>query len=580
MEDANCFWRRISLSAILLILQQSSLLIDDGSLYVSALSLPSTSSISSRRITNKEVTFQQEPDMEAYSNGFQSVTQELSHMNTVVESLPDDLVGTYYRSGPAMFTAGSIPPQGYSAVNPKEKPVADDDVAVNNPGNDYPLPMYRHHLQPGLNKKRRNTSNTRSVFWGKRLLTMWEGGLPHKIDALSLSTTGKSQLGGVLPEDAPFSGKAAYDANLDRMLFYSNVQDSGSSELRVFEFDNKFKLVGNKDEQQSHKLEGLALLNDFAVTKNYSIFVKPPVETNMFPFMMSKDPSKSAKLDQNGQSSLYIVPRTGVGSPLKSVPIPVDNEASDVDLHFCNAYEEGKFIVFDAIRSNVSEKRKSFSVWPWASSLGDYSNCVSKKSLWRYRYNLTTDTVEKELLCDTDCNFGVINPEYSAKKHRYIYANVGGLGKDVAPPQGIAKLDCESKTIEQWIPEPHEFSGEPMFARKNNVEGTDVNEDEGYILSILFNGKKNESEMIVLNAQDVKSGPIARIPLGIGIPHGLFGCFVSDEMASWSADELERRAKLAEKMEKKGNRWNEVKSDFSGLGLRLDDFDEVFGDLL
>ena len=514
MKDANWFWRRISLSAILLILQQSSLLIDDGSLYVSALSLPSTSSISSRRITNKEVTFQQEPDMEAYSKGFQSVTQELSHMNTVVESLPDDLVGTYYRSGPAMFTAGSIPPQGYSAVNPKEKPVADgvdpermvrhpfdgdgaivavtfhpgnetcaasatvryrfvktiafenerkkgkklysgmdstrldDDVAVNNPGNDYPLPMYRHHLQPGLNKKRRNTSNTRSVFWGKRLLTMWEGGLPHKIDALSLSTTGKSQLGGVLPEDAPFSGKAAYDANLDRMLFYSNVQDSGSSELRVFEFDNKFKLVGNKDEQQSHKLEGLALLNDFAVTKNYSIFVKPPVETNMFPFMMSKDPSKSAKLDQNGQSSLYIVPRTGVGSPLKSVPIPVDNEASDVDLHFCNAYEEGEFIVFDAIRSNVSEKRKSFSVWPWASSLGDYSNCVSKKSLWRYRYNLTTGTVEKELLCDTDCNFGVINPEYSAKKHRYIYANVGGLGKDVAPPQGIAKLDCESKTIE------------------------------------------------------------------------------------------------------------------------------------
>jgi hypothetical protein len=33
-------------------------------------------------------------------------------------------------------------------------------------------------------------------------------------------------------------------------------------------------------------------------------------------------------------------------------------------------------------------------------------------------------------------------------------------------------------------------------------------------------------------------------------------------------------------MESRGNMWNEVKSDFSGLGLRLDDFEEYFGDLL
>lgn len=39
-------------------------------------------------------------------------------------------------------------------------------------GNDFPLPMYRHHLQPGLNKKRKNTSSTRSIYWGKRLLSL------------------------------------------------------------------------------------------------------------------------------------------------------------------------------------------------------------------------------------------------------------------------------------------------------------------------------------------------------------------------------------------------------------------------
>jgi hypothetical protein len=33
-------------------------------------------------------------------------------------------------------------------------------------------------------------------------------------------------------------------------------------------------------------------------------------------------------------------------------------------------------------------------------------------------------------------------------------------------------------------------------------------------------------------------------------------------------------------MESRGDMWNEVKSDFSGLGLRLDYFEVYFGDLL
>jgi len=45
-------------------------------------------------------------------------------------------------------------------------------------------------------------------------------------------------------------------------------------------------------------------------------------------------------------------------------------------------------------------------------------------------------------------------------------------------------------------------------------------------------------------------------------------------------EEIDRRARLADKMEGRGNMWNEVKSDFSGLGLRLDDWEDYFGDVL
>jgi all-trans-8'-apo-beta-carotenal 15,15'-oxygenase len=151
------------------------------------------------------------------------------------------------------------------------------------------------------------------------------------------------------------------------------------------------------------------------------------------------------------------------------------------------------------------------------------------------------------------------------------------LGTEVAPPQGIAKFDLEQKETQVWMPKEYEFCGEPMFAARKNAS---PEEDDGYILSVLYNGKSEESEMVILCANAIADGPIARLPLGMRVPHGLYGCFTNAEEAKWSTEEIERRAKLADKMESRGNNWNEVKSDFSGLGLRLDDFEEYFGDIL
>jgi all-trans-8'-apo-beta-carotenal 15,15'-oxygenase len=125
-----------------------------------------------------------------------------------------------------------------------------------------------------------------------------------------------------------------------------------------------------------------------------------------------------------------------------------------------------------------------------------------------------------------------------------------------------------------WIPESYEFCSEPIFAPSTNPELKE--EDDGYLLSTLWNGKTVESELIILSAKDMSLQ--ARVPLGIAIPHGLYGFFSVGD--NFTAEEIDRRVKLAEKMESRGNMWNEVKSDFSGLGLRLDDLEEYFGDIM
>eukprot|EP00560_Eucampia_antarctica_P009424 CAMPEP_0197828218 /NCGR_PEP_ID=MMETSP1437-20131217/4850_1 /TAXON_ID=49252 ORGANISM="Eucampia antarctica, Strain CCMP1452" /NCGR_SAMPLE_ID=MMETSP1437 /ASSEMBLY_ACC=CAM_ASM_001096 /LENGTH=674 /DNA_ID=CAMNT_0043429383 /DNA_START=188 /DNA_END=2212 /DNA_ORIENTATION=- len=590
------------------------------------------------------------PDMKAYASGYSSAKELPFSICTASEgSVPADLVGTYYRSGPAMFSAGSLMPPKASIVQPKKPPTADGedesrmvlhpfdgDGAVlgvtfrgdgtatarfryvrtnaftnerrkgmrlytgmdntrqqtNDIGqsNDFPLPMYRHHFQSGLNKKRKNTSNTRIIYWSKKLLTLWEGGLPYKLDALALSTEGRSQLGGVLLESSPFGSKAVYDPKKECILLYSNRQETGKSQLTLYEFNSKFRLVPEGGGQTENELPGFAILSDFTATSNYAIFVQPPVSVNSMQYIMSKDPGKAVKV-QNGAALLHMIPRVSskIGGGMKTVSIPFDG-ISDSELQFCNAFERdgGNTVVFDAIRSdgtNVSGKKLK---WPWAQTVEEFADTCSKKSLWRYTIDVKNGgSVSKECLSDLQTSFAVINPEFSMQPHKFIYTAIGGMSTDVAPPQGIAKFDVSddtantNKDVDMWLPEEYEFCGEPMFApRKTEGDSENKKEDDGYIISILYNGKNKESEVIVFNAESISSGPITRIPLGTSIPHGLHGCFTAAEEACWTEDEIGRRAKLSDKMESRGNMWNEVKSDFSGLGLRLDDFEEYFGDIL
>jgi len=579
------------------------------------------------------------PDMEAYSSGYSTVFDELPCKECAPSegNIPPDLIGSYFRCGPAMFSAGSIVPPKASIVQPKSPPVPDGqdpDRMVKHPfegdgavlgvtftgnatavarfryvrtnaytnerrkgqrlykamdstralgptagagiGNDMPLPLYRHHLQPGLNKQRKNTSNTRAVYWAKRLITMWEGGLPYKLDALALSTEGRSQLGGVLKEPEPLGGKAVFDSKKDRMLFYGNKQDAKASQLTIYEFNSKFRLVPEEGGKVVTELPGFALLLDFGATENYSVFVQPPVTASGVQFLLSKEPGKTLSVE-SGASLLHLIPRVGSGKTAKMLSIPFDGVV-DADLEFVNAFEEDGKVIFDAIRSDGKTAKATKPVsYPWASSLDEFAQSTSKKSLMRYTVDIRSGSVSKEVMTDLQCFFGTVNPAVSAQKHRYVYAAVGGLGTDVAPPQGIAIFDCDMKQTEVWMPKDYEFCGEPMFAARKNAS---LEEDDGYILSVLYNGKSKESELVILRANAVANGPIARVPLGMRVPHGLYGCFTNSEEANWSAEEIERRAKLADKMESRGNMWNEVKSDFSGLGLRLDDFEEYFGDIL
>ena len=581
-----------------------------------------------------------EPDMSAYASAYTTVFQELPYQECIptVGTIPSDLQGSYFRVGPAMFSAGSIVPPRTSIVQPKQPPVpdgTDPERMVRHPfegdgailgvtfspsenkaiaryrfirtagftneckkgrrvytamdstrqqggigglANDLPLPLMRHHLQPGLNKNRKNTSNTRSVFWGNRLLTLFEGSQPFKLDALALSTEGRSRLGGAIRrDDDPFGAKLSLDARRNHALGYSVETGAMKSRLTLYEFDAQFRLIAGG--RTDHDLPGFCLMNDFCTTENYAIVIQPIVSVNAMQFLVQKEPGKILSLDPSQPSMLHLIPRvhTGGAGGMRSVAIPVIKDGPlEANLQFCNAYETKDQVIIDAILSDASKLRPSGSPlsWPWGTTLSDYQSMTSQKSLWRFTVDLRNGVVQKHCLFRDQCSFASVNPSVCSYLHRYIYMNVGRLGAQVAPPQGIVKYDAmEESVADSWMPEAHEFCGEPMYAPQSSLN---EEEDAGYILSVLYNGQQKKSELLIFSAQSLVTGPMTRIPLGVAIPHGHYGCFANT--AVMSAEEIDRRVKLADKMESRGNRWNEVKSDFSGLGLRLDDMEEYFGD--
>ena len=63
-----------------------------------------------------------EVDFKAYGNGYKTVFSEIPYADCQPSSgsIPTDLKGSYFRTGPAMFSAGSIAPPKTSIIQPRD----------------------------------------------------------------------------------------------------------------------------------------------------------------------------------------------------------------------------------------------------------------------------------------------------------------------------------------------------------------------------------------------------------------------------------------------------------------------------
>jgi carotenoid cleavage dioxygenase len=86
------------------------------------------------------------------------------------------------------------------------------------------------------------------------------------------------------------------------------------------------------------------------------------------------------------------------------------------------------------------------------------------------------------------------------------------------------KHDLERGTTEVHDYGPGRMTAEPVFVRKPGATA----EDEGWILSYVFDPERNQSDVVVLDAQDFAGEPVATVRLPVRVPFGFHGGWAPD----------------------------------------------------
>ncbi|KPQ34384.1 MAG: all-trans-8'-apo-beta-carotenal 15,15'-oxygenase [Phormidesmis priestleyi Ana] len=474
---------------------------------------------------------------EDWKQGYESQPQEFDYWIEDIEGeIPAELSGTVFRNGPGLTDIN-----GYRLRHPFDGDGMINSIAIAQ-GQAYyrnrfvrtegylkeqksGKPEYRGVFgtqKPGgwlanaFDIKLKNIANTHVVYWGGKLLALWEAAQPHRLDPNTLATLGLDNLDGILTKGEPFAAHPKFDANCptatgkseERMVTFG-VKSGLSSTLRIFEFHPDGTLA--KDHR--HTVPGFAFLHDFAITPNYCVFVQNPVSFNPLPFVAGfQGAAECIQFNPEAPTKIIVIPRNGQGKVqfFETDPCFV--------FHHANAFEKDGQLILDSI---------CYNEFPDIGDAKDYSEVdfdhVPASQLWRFTIDLATAKVDVTVPIERYCEFPTIHPGNVGQEYRYLYIGIAHDQTGSAPLQGLIKRDMQTGAEQTWSAAPRGFGGEPLFIAKPN--GTA--EDDGWVLLWLYNAVGHNTELAIFNAQDITTGPIAKLNLKHHVPYGLHGSFTS-----------------------------------------------------
>lgn len=346
----------------------------------------------------------------------------------------------------------------------------------------------------------KNTANTALVYHADRLLALWEGGEPHEIKLPELETVGAYTYQDRL--QSAFTAHPKVDPVTGEMMFfgYSIAQPPYLKYSVVSPEGNLLKTV-------PIELPIGVMMHDFAITENYTILMDLPLTFR--PERIQRG-EPSFMFESNTPSRFGILPRHGDNSNIRWFEAP-----ACYIFHTLNAYEEADEIVLIACRMEGT------SVLDASNSERDGKSDIPL--LHRWRFNLKTGELKQEKLDDIPSEFPRVNEQLLGRKTRYGYtARSAPLPMPLF--DGIIKYDFHESTSQTHQFGAGRYGGEPVFVPQPDA----TNEDDGWLLTFVYDEREAKSELVVVSAKDMASEPIARIIIPSRVPYGFHGAWIGN----------------------------------------------------
>ena len=482
-------------------------------------------------MTNLQIKKPTSYTREDWQQGYESQPNEYDYwIDNIEGEIPEDLKGTFFRNGPGLLDInGQLIAHPFDgdgmvcAISFKNRRAhfrnrfvrTEGYVAEKTAGKILYKGVFGTQKTGGwlaniFDLKNKNIANTGIVYWGDKLLALWEGGQPHSLNPQNLETIGIDDLDGILQPDQAFSAHPRIEAGKDGkgdILINFSVKPGLSSTITIFEFNTQGKLLKN----YSHSIPGFAFLHDMAITPNYCIFFQNPVTVNPLPFFLGlRGIGQCLEFLSNKSTQVILIPRDGS----KGVKI-LETKPCFV-FHHANAWEKNDKIYIDSICY------KSFSQIDLGDDFRDVDfDSISEGQLCRFKINLSENNVEHKLLESRCCEFPTLNPNNVGEAYRYLFIGVADKPSGNAPLQGILKIDLQTGERQIFSVAPRGFAGEPLFVPFPNG----VNEDDGWLLMLMYDAAEHRSDILILDARNLNKKPLARLHLKHHIPYGLHGSF-------------------------------------------------------
>lgn len=359
-------------------------------------------------------------------------------------------------------------------------------------------------------KDPKNVANTSVLALPDKLLALWEGGQPHALDLQRLDTFGLDTLG-ALVDDLPYSAHPKRDPETGE-IYNFGVTYGRNGTLHVYHSDR----TGQIRQQAAISLDGLPMIHDFVLAGPYLVFFIPPLRLNPLRLLaglksysdsLSWQPAKGTQILVIDRDTLTVVSR-GEADPW-------------YQWHFGNGYVDADgSVVVDVVRYQDFRQTNQYL----KEVATGQTQTAAKGTLWQLHLDPKSGklTGMHEVL-NRACEFPTVAPAQVGQAEHFTYLSVHQPGVDISQELfgAIARFDHQTGKLTEADPGKNRYPMEPIYVADSQ------NPEQGWILTVVFDGNHNSSEVWVFDAAHLDAEPVCRLELPSVIPFGFHGTWRS-----------------------------------------------------